>query len=241
MPEDRLNERTDFDLTLLSNFVHQVINPLNGVIGTLDNLIDGTIGPQRRAQRTQAARAQLENCVNLLKNLAFLVKSPQALDAEDRKIVVLPQVIIEAAMFFQEEAGNRDVKIKLEDRWTQNRCRAHPDLIRQVLMNLFDNCTKYSRSESEVTVNQWIQKRTDVAMISVRSVLAEPISDADLKRVFDLGFRGDNARKIVASGTGLGLFICKQIIEEMHSGKIEIERDTDGLRFVIRLPNGVSG
>lgn len=241
MTEDRLNEGTDFDLTLLSNFVHQVTNPLNGVIGTLDNLIDGTIGPERRMQRTQAARAQLENCVNLLKNLAFLVTSPQTLDADDLKTVVLPQVIIEAAMYFQEEAGNRGVKINLKDRGTQNRCSAHPDLIRQVLMNIFDNCTKYSKSESEVVVNQWIQKRTDTAMISIRSALADPISDADLRQVFDLGFRGDNARKIVASGTGLGLFICKQIIAEMHAGKIEIERDGDGLRFLIRLPKGVSG
>jgi hypothetical protein len=48
------------DPLLLSNFVHQVINPLNGVVGTLDNLIDGTIrDPGRRQQRLEALRAQL--------------------------------------------------------------------------------------------------------------------------------------------------------------------------------------
>ena len=240
MEEDRLNEEPDFDLTLLANFVHQVINPINGVIGTLDNLIDGTIGQERRLQRTKAARAQLENCVALLRNLAFLVRAPQALDEDDLKTVVLPQVIIEAAMFYQEEAGNRGVRINLVDRRTENRCSAHPDLIRQVLMNIFDNCTKYSRSGSEVVVHQWIQRHTDTAMISIRSALADPISNADLERVFERGFRGNNAKKIVASGTGLGLFICKQIIEEMHNGRIEIERETDGLRFLIRIPGGVS-
>ena len=51
---------SSFDLTLLANFVHQVVNPLNGVIGTLDNLIDGTISEERRMQRTTAARGQLE-------------------------------------------------------------------------------------------------------------------------------------------------------------------------------------
>ena len=45
----------DFDMTMLANFVHQVVNPLNGVAGTLDNLIDGTIQDDRRLQRTRAA------------------------------------------------------------------------------------------------------------------------------------------------------------------------------------------
>ena len=232
-----MDNETNFDLTLLANFVHQVVNPLNGVIGTLDNLVDGTIGEERRIQRTTAARAQLEGCVNLLRNLAFLVRTPQNLEAEDKKVVVLPQVIIEAAMYFQEEASNREVTIDLQDRVTQNRCRAHPELVRQV-MNIFDNCTKYTRKSTAVVVNQWIQKHTRNAMITVRSVPSYPMTHSDLEKIFVLGFRGANARKAVASGTGLGMYICKQIVEDMHGGSLEVGRDKDGLLFTIRLPEG---
>lgn len=238
MERDRLDEETNFDLTLLANFVHQVVNPLNGVIGTLDNLIDGTISEERRTQRTTAARAQLEGCVNLLRNLAFLVRTPQNLESEDKKIVVLPQVIIEAAMYFQEEASNHEVTIDLKDRVTQNRCRAHPELVRQVLMNIFDNCTKYTKESTPVVVNQWIQKHTGNALITVRNTPSYPIAQGDLERIFDLGFRGGNARRTVASGTGLGMYICKQIIEEMHGGSLEVGRDKDGLLFTIRIPEG---
>ena len=240
MQSDRLTEDNNFDLTMLANFVHQVVNPLNGVIGTLDNLIDGTIGEERRYQRTLAARAQLEGSVNLLRNLAFLVRSPQALETADKKIVVLPQVIIEAAMYFQEEASNRDVTIDLMDRETQNRCRAHPELVRQVLMNIFDNCTKYSKTSTQVVVNQWIQKRTGTAMITIQNTPAYPIISDDLKRIFNLGFRGENARRAIASGTGLGMYICRQIIEEMHKGSLEVERIKDGLLFTIRIPEGIA-
>ncbi len=45
------------DLTLLANFIHQIINPLNGVMGTLDNLIDGTVPVEKRDQRLKATRA----------------------------------------------------------------------------------------------------------------------------------------------------------------------------------------
>ena len=238
MKSDRLNDEANFDLTLLANFVHQVVNPLNGVIGTLDNLIDGTIGEERRTQRTMAARAQLEGCVNLLRNLAFLVRTPQTLETEDKKIVVLPQVIIEAAMYFQEEASNREVTIDLQDRVTQNRCRAHPELVRQVLMNIFDNCTKYTKKSTSVVINQWIQKHTRNAMITVRNVPSYPITHSDLEQIFLLGFRGGNARRAVASGTGLGMYICKQIIEDMHGGSLEVSRDKDGLLFTVRIPGG---
>ena len=226
----------------MTNFVHQVVNPLNGVIGTLDNVIDGTIGNDRRIQRIKAARAQLENCVNLLRNLAFLVNRPEQLQPEEMETVVLPQVIIiDAAMFFQEEAGNRGVQIDLDDGQTQNSCSGHPDLIRQVLMNIFDNCTKYSKSETKVTVDQWIQKTTGHAMISIRNTPSTPISDEDMERVFEYGFRGENAKSTVASGTGLGMYICRQIIEDMHKGKIDIRRDKGGLLFQIRIPRGVQG
>lgn len=61
-----------FDLTLLANFVHQVVNPLNGIAGTLDNLANGVIeGEERRHQRLKATRAQLEQCITLMRNLAF--------------------------------------------------------------------------------------------------------------------------------------------------------------------------
>ena len=94
------------DLLLLANFVHQVVNPLNGVAGTLDNLAEGRIKQaSRQEQRLAAARGQIEQCITLMRNLAFLV---QGEGADERKIVVLPQVIIEAAQFFQEDGKTKD-------------------------------------------------------------------------------------------------------------------------------------
>ncbi len=61
------------DLPLLATFVHQVVTPLNGVAGTLDNLAEKVIVDEtRKTQRLNAARAQLEQCITLIRNLAFL-------------------------------------------------------------------------------------------------------------------------------------------------------------------------
>jgi len=240
--EDRKYELVDseIDLTLLANFTHQIINPLNGVVGTLDNIIDGTIGPDRRDQRTRAVRAQLENCITLVRNLAYLASGESAFSETAERKVVLPQVIIEAAMFYQEEGKRRKISIDLDNKRDQNKVAGHPETLKQVLMNLFDNGIKYSKFGSQVVVRQWVQKASGEAIITVRNLPEHQLSNPDLKKLFSLGFRGDNARKMIASGTGLGLYICKHLIETKLNGSIAVQQDRDGLLFMIKIPGAWS-
>src|ERR1700759_1058448 len=95
-----------FSLTLMSNFVHQVVNPLNAVCGTLDNIVKGDVPAGSVKQRINASRSQIEYCVELIRNLAFLAeytRDPVAYRQRHLgKTTVIPQVLIEGALFFQE-------------------------------------------------------------------------------------------------------------------------------------------
>ncbi len=234
-------ERTDpLDLTLLANFVHQVVNPLNGVAGTLDNLAEGVVeGEERRLQRLNAARAQLEQCITLIRNLAFLAQGHGGVADDHRRKIVLPQVIIEAAMFYQEDGKSKGIDIKLLERSTQNTILGHYELIRQVLMNIFDNFIKYGKIGHPVEVSQRIQKSTGMALIEIKGVSAHPVDQEDLDKIGTLGFRGKNAKKIVASGSGLGMFICRKIIGD-QGGSLYMEAGSQGkILFIIKLPGAL--
>ncbi len=232
----------NFDLTLLANFVHQVVNPLNGVAGTLDNLAEGIIEGPRREQRLNAARAQIEQCITLMRNLAFLAQGSGGVADQDRRTVVLPQAIIESAMFYQEEGKSKRIEITLKDRKTQNRVNGHPELIRQVMMNIFDNCIKYGSFGSVIEIDQWIQQSTGMAIVTVKGKPQNPIPSSEMESIFELGFRGSNARKTIASGTGLGLYICRQIVERDHAGTLSVQpNEGDGIMFTIKLPLGEKG
>lgn len=242
MTEPPLEPRREtLDFGLLANFVHQVINPLNGVSGTLDNLIDGTISESRREQRLKAAKTQLEHCIMLVRNLAYF--SQISLDPQNtnpgkvRKTCVIPQVIIEAAMYFQELAASKGMAIDLKDRATQYRVEGNPDLLRQVFMNLFDNAVKYGKNDTHVIIEPWIQKETSTLLVKVTSKSA-PIPAAERERIFDLGYRGASAKAKVASGTGLGLHICRTIIQEVHGGSIAAESSPQNgtTSFLLRFP-----
>jgi signal transduction histidine kinase len=227
-----------FDLHILSNFVHQIINPLNGVIGTVDNLIDGTTQGDRREQRLRAVRAQLEWAVVLVRNLAFFTKTsltPGApSDPELSQTCVIPQLIIEAMQFFQEAGLAREIKIELTDKATQYAVRGSTDLLRQVFMNLIDNAVKYSDSGTTIEVTPRIQKKTNALLIEFKNTGIGFSSDEN-PRLFEEGFRGEQARNKVASGTGLGLYICRVIIANIHNGTIDAEYSQASRTATVRI------
>lgn len=228
-----------FSLTLMSNFVHQVVNPLNAVCGTLDNIVKGDVPQGSVKQRIAASRGQIEYCVELIRNLAFLAEYTRdpVLYRERHlgRVTVIPQVLIQGALFFQETARKKKMKIHMVDRDTQYKLRADPDLIRQVFINLFDNGVKYAHHSSDITVKTHIQKKSGNLIIEVINQ-SDPIPRDLWEKIFDAGFRGENAQKVIASGTGLGLYICRLILD-VYNGSITYAatRSNESI-FTIRLP-----
>ena len=227
-----------FSLTLMSNFVHQVVNPLNAVCGTLDNIVNGDVPPGSVKQRIGASRSQIEYCIELIRNLAFLaeyMRDPEEYRKQHAgKITVIPQTLIQAALFFQEMARKKQMKIHLVDRDVQFKVHADQDLLRQVFINLFDNCVKYGHAHSDIIVKSHIQKRTNDLLIEVINS-SDPVPRELWEQIFEAGFRGQNARQLVASGTGLGLYICRLIVS-VYEGTIDYRGKTNESTFTIRLP-----
>lgn len=212
-PPPVIETRQTLDPILVTNFTHQIINPLAGIVGTIDNIVDGTTPPDRARQRLKAVRGQLETAIELVRNLAFLssmsteagkqVMRQQAID------VSVPRVVIEALQFFQDMAEQRKIQVQLTDPVTQFMVRSHPDLLRQVFVNVIENAVKYSDSDSKVEITPRGQRGALLIEVSNHGAGFEP---QEKERIFELGFRGDAAQSMKASGSGLGLHICREIL-----------------------------
>jgi signal transduction histidine kinase len=108
-----------------------------------------------------------------------------------------------------------------------------PRRIGQVLENLVENALKYSADESEVRIG--ITQRDGSALIDVTDE-GIGIPPGDLPRIFERFHRGSNVDDRRFAGMGLGLFICKGIVEQ-HGGRIWVEsRAGAGTTFHVALP-----
>jgi signal transduction histidine kinase len=108
-----------------------------------------------------------------------------------------------------------------------------PSHVARVLRNLLDNAIRHTPSDGSV----WIQTGLEGAAAYV-SVADEcgGIPEADLGRVFDPAFRGEQARTPSEDGgAGLGLAIARGIVEA-HHGEISVRNEGAGCRFTVRLP-----
>ena len=109
---------------------------------------------------------------------------------------------------------------------------ADPDRMREVITNLFDNACKYTE-QGKISIG--LTGDTDVVQLYVRDT-GSGIPADDIPHLFQKFYRVDNSATRTIGGTGLGLFICRKIVE-LYKGRIWVESDLGkGSTFFINLP-----
>jgi signal transduction histidine kinase len=106
--------------------------------------------------------------------------------------------------------------------------------VRMLFRNLLDNATKYSLPDSR-PVAITVAEAPDSVVVHIRDN-GPGIAEADLRNVFEPFFRSDPSRSKKSGGFGLGLSICKRIMEA-HDGGIRAENNPDrGATIVLTFP-----
>ena len=111
-------------------------------------------------------------------------------------------------------------------------CNVDPDRLREVVTNLFDNAVKYTPS-GKISIG--LTGNKDVVQLYVKDT-GSGIAPEDVPHLFQKFYRVDNTATRTIGGTGLGLFICRKIIE-LYNGRIWIESKVgEGSTFFVNLP-----
>jgi signal transduction histidine kinase len=104
------------------------------------------------------------------------------------------------------------------------------DRLVQVVTNLISNASKYSPEQSHIQLSMLARESVSTIEITDRGI---GISRDDQQKLFTPFFRSDNSDTRQVPGTGLGLVICKQIVE-LHGGKLTID-SSRGLGTTVRV------
>jgi signal transduction histidine kinase len=107
------------------------------------------------------------------------------------------------------------------------------DRLRQVLLNLIDNAVKYSPDGGRVQVE--LERRENGLRIAVRDE-GLGIPHGELQRIFGKFYRVDPQQTRGVGGTGLGLYICRELVRRMEGRVWVTSREGHGSTFIVDLP-----
>jgi signal transduction histidine kinase/CheY-like chemotaxis protein len=220
----------------LANMSHEIRTPLNGVLGMAQVLATSELSPTQAEQIDviQKSGATLLSVLNDLLDLSKIEAGRMELESAPFDIVEVAQG---AYATFTSIANASGVSFSLTvDEAAAGLWRGDSVRVRQVIYNLISNALKFT-SEGEVRVS--IESAPSVAgkdlMITIRDT-GIGIAPEALATLFDKFVQADSTMTRRFGGTGLGLTICKQIVELM-GGAIAVKSRLDhGTTIGVRLP-----
>ena len=111
--------------------------------------------------------------------------------------------------------------------------RGDSERLRQVLDNLLSNAIKYSPQGGLIKVGGWADEDWVYVYVSDEGI---GIPKEEQERIFERFYRAESALTPRTRGAGLGLYLCKAVVEA-HGGKIWVESEPGkGAKFIFKLP-----
>lgn len=230
--EDVENRRRE----LVSDLTHELRTPLTILKGYLEGLADGTIDPSSEVyQRLSREVTRMQRLVNDLQELSKMEAGYLPIDARSFNLSPLLTLIVQK--FSDQLIAENSPEIRLDYPSETPPVLADPERVEQILVNLIGNALRYTRAGS-VTVQ--VRQQADRVWIAVIDT-GQGISREDLPHVFERFWRADRSRNRNSGGTGIGLAICRRLVE-LQGGKIEATSELgEGSIFRFSLPIGRGG
>ncbi|OGO10681.1 MAG: hypothetical protein A2Z66_03785 [Chloroflexi bacterium RBG_13_66_10] len=218
---------------------HELRAPVSGAQSLLRVLVRGMTGeltPQQ-GEILDRVETRLQNLMELIHDLLALAASKTVELQEAPRPIPLQESIQHAVELAAQEAGEKQIRLRLEAPGEAILVRATPDGLGQIFGNLVGNAVKYTPQGGKVDV--LVSLRSAGAVVTVTDT-GMGIPAEDLPHLWEEFFRAGNARRSGIAGTGLGLSIVQRLVETFE-GMISVQSaEAQGTTFTVTLPIAAS-
>lgn len=216
---------------LVSDLTHELRTPLTVLKGYLEGLADGTIDPSSDVyQRLSREVTRMQRLVNDLQELSKMEAGYLPIDA--RPVDLYPLITAIVRRFSDQLLADNSPQILLDYPPDVPPVLADPERVEQILVNLIGNALRYTSIGSITLRVRPAGHQLWIAVIDT----GQGIAAADLPHVFERFWRADRSRNRNSGGTGIGLAICRRLVE-LQGGTIEVRSELGkGSTFRFSLP-----
>lgn len=231
---DRLLSLDHAKSEFVSIAAHQLRTPLSALKWAQQMLIDGEAGQISESQKNLLLQSQesVRRMVTLVNDLLVADHLEYGKVAYNFQNVCPEEVLSKMVLELKPMADEHKIKIDCNFE-SKSLINADPERIKEAFLNVINNAIKYSPDGGTVTI------RANYGMGKVVFSITDTgigIPEIDRNRLFEKFVRMENAKKVDANGSGLGLFIVKKVIDA-HGGKIWFtSMEGQGSTFFIEFP-----
>ncbi|MDD4851201.1 MAG: HAMP domain-containing sensor histidine kinase [Gemmiger sp.] len=217
----------------MGNIAHELRTPMTSIKGFIDGMLDGTIPPAEQHRYLEIVSQETGRLARLVQNMLDITK----LEAGEYRVQArnydLWNTVTDVVLADEKriEDGKIDIEGLAPDRAL---VFADPDLVHQVVYNIVDNAIKFTPPGGVI---RFAATPDDGGMVrlSVENTGAG-ISPEALPYVFERFYKEDRSRGLNTRGSGLGLHICKVLIQ-LSGGQVRVESEEgQWCRFSFTLP-----
>lgn len=210
----------------LQNLSHEFKTPIFAIQGYVDTLLNGALeNPDVNRKFLSSTSRNIDRLVNLVDDLDEISKLEMGQLVLNKTNFIIQDLIREVFESLSIKADEKQLRLHIK-----KGCEfplvvfADKEKIRQVLINLIDNAVKYGKVNGEIEASAY---KIDGKRILIEiSDDGQGIGEEHLDRIFERFYRTDLARSRKVGGSGLGLSICKHIIEA-HNQTIHVRSTLD--------------
>lgn len=235
----RMEEVTAEKIAFFTNMAHEFRTPVTLIQGPLEQALERTKDEQTRKQLEIAGKSSRQ-LLALVNELMDFRKLDEEQTRFNPKPVRLSAFLEDNLSPFQAFAAERNITFKVFTRFAASVIKIDAEYLSRVVSNLMSNAVKYTPSGGQITV--WVALLGHKLYFSVGDT-GDGIPPEDLERIFFRFYQSPGTVKYTAAGqgsTGIGLYVCKRIVE-MQGGTIYAKNNrTGGASFRMLLPVGIS-
>lgn len=222
---------------LIAEIMHELKTPLMAISAASELLTRTGIPEEKRGDLVGMIKKESNRLSKMTKDFLDFARLESGRMRLAREAVALQQIVEEVVSISQAQAAARGIEIVLQldaNLPTTESATAvigDADRLKQVLLNLVSNATKYNVENGRITINA--QQRENEVYIAIADT-GPGITPEDMAHLFERFYRIPGSES--AEGSGLGLSVAQKIVEE-HNGRIEVASTVgQGTTFTICLP-----
>ncbi len=222
---------------LYSIIAHDLKGAFFGINGLIELLIDelketkSKDGIEKSIKTLSLVHLSSKNAYELLENLLDWIRVQNGQISVEKEKVSIAKLLTDSISIFETSAAKKGVAVNIQS--SEIHIMGDVNMLSTVFRNLISNAIKYSEKDDEIKVD--IKENGHSVAVSIKDSgigMTSEIKD----QLFDKNNRPQRRGTLSEKGTGLGLLLCKELVEA-HNGTITvISEENNGSEFIVNLP-----